>query len=70
MAEEETPEKAEDALSKAMAMLEYGAARRGLYLTVHALKKAEQVMKWELAGERDKALAKLEKISIGSGHSE
>ncbi len=58
MAEKETPA-TEDALQKAIAMLVYAAARRGLYLTVHALTKAEEVLKWELAGERDKALAKL-----------
>jgi hypothetical protein len=57
MTEEETPAQAEDALERAMAMREYAAARRGLYLTVHALKKAEEVLKWELAAERDKAVA-------------
>jgi hypothetical protein len=56
MAEEETPAKAEDALQKAMAMLEYALARRGLYLTVHALNKVKEVLKWELAGDREKAL--------------
>ncbi len=56
MVEEETPAKAEDALQKAMAMLEYALARRGLYLTVHALNKVKEVLKWELAGDREKAL--------------
>jgi hypothetical protein len=35
---------------------EYAAARRGLYLTVHALAKVKEVLKWELAGDREKAL--------------
>ena len=36
--------------------IEYAAARRGLYLTVHALKRAQDVVKWELAGDRNRAL--------------
>jgi hypothetical protein len=47
---------AENDLQKALAMLEYAAARRGLYLTVHALNKVKHVLKWELAGDREKAL--------------
>ncbi len=47
---------AEDDLQKALAMLEYAAARRGLYLTVHALNKVKHVLKWELAGDRENAL--------------
>ncbi len=47
---------AEDDLQKALAMLEYAAARRGYYLTVHALNKVKEVLKWEMAGDRDKAL--------------
>ncbi len=42
MTEEETPAKAEDALERVMVMLEYAVACWGLYLTVHALKKAEE----------------------------
>jgi hypothetical protein len=48
-------------------MLKYAAARRGFYLTVHALKKAEEVLKWESAGERDKALAQLKKSASRNG---
>jgi hypothetical protein len=55
--------KAEDVLQRAMSMLEYAAARRGVHLTVHALKKVEEVLKWELAGERDKALAEPKKLA-------
>jgi hypothetical protein len=43
-------------LQKDLAALEYAAARRGLYLTVHALNKVKEVLKWELAGDREKAL--------------
>jgi hypothetical protein len=46
----------DDELQKALAMLEYAAARRGMYLTVHALNKVKEVLKWELAGDREKAL--------------
>ncbi len=46
----------EDDLQKSLAMIEYAAARRGLYLTVHALNKVKEVLKWELAGDREKAL--------------
>jgi hypothetical protein len=46
----------EDELQKALAMLEYAAAKRGMYLTVHALNKAKEVLKWELAGDRERAL--------------
>ncbi len=59
MAEEGTPAKT-DALERAMAMIHL--RRLAGYLTVHALKKAEGVLKWELAGERDKALAKLRNV--------
>jgi hypothetical protein len=38
------------------AMLEYAAARRGLFLTVHALNKAKEVLNWELLGDRETAL--------------
>jgi hypothetical protein len=54
--DEETPAKAEDALEAAMAKLEDAAARRGLHLTLHALNQAKEVMKWELAGDREKAM--------------
>jgi len=47
---------AEGYLQKAIAMLEYALARRGLYLSVHALNKVKEVLKWELAGNREKAL--------------
>jgi hypothetical protein len=56
MAEEETSAKAEDALERVFAMLEHEAARRGLHLTLHALKEAQEVLKLELAGDREKAL--------------
>ncbi len=46
----------EDDLAKTIAALEYAAARRGLYLTTHALKRAKDVLRWELAGDREKAL--------------
>ncbi len=47
---------AEDDLQKALAMLEYAAARGRLYLTGQALNRAKDVRKWELAGDREKAL--------------
>jgi hypothetical protein len=37
-------------------VLEYAAAKRGLFLTVHALNKVIEVLKWELVGDRKKAL--------------
>jgi hypothetical protein len=46
----------EDEVVTSLAALEYAAARRGLYLTVHALNKVREVLKWELAGDREKAL--------------
>jgi bifunctional non-homologous end joining protein LigD len=47
---------AETDIEKALAMLEYAAARRGLFLTVHALNKAKEVLKWELLGDRAMAV--------------
>jgi hypothetical protein len=50
---------AEGDLQKAIAMLEmleYAFARRRLYLSVHALNKVKEMLKWELAGDREKAL--------------
>jgi hypothetical protein len=47
---------AETDIEKALAMLEYAAARRGLFLTVHALNKVKEVLKWELLGDRESAL--------------
>ncbi len=44
---------AEGDLQKAIALLEYALARRGLYLSVHALNKVKEVLKWELAGDRE-----------------
>ena len=43
-------------IEKAIAALEFAAGNRGLPLTVHALKRARDVLKWESAGEREKAL--------------
>ncbi len=52
----------EDDLQKSLAMIEYSAARRGLLLTVHALNKVKKVLKWELARDREKALAALSTV--------
>ena len=46
----------EDDLAHTIAEIEHAAARRGLNLTVHALQRAQDVLKWELAGDREKAL--------------
>jgi hypothetical protein len=46
----------EDELAKMIAAVEYAAAKRGLYLTVHALNRGREVLKWELAGDRERAL--------------
>jgi len=46
----------EDELAHTIGEIESTAARRGLSLTVHALKRAQDVLKWELAGDREKAL--------------
>ena len=46
----------EDELAHTIADIEQAAARRGLNLTVHALKRVQEVLKWELAGDREKAL--------------
>jgi hypothetical protein len=54
----------EDELQKALAMLEYAAARRGMYLTVHALNKVKEVLKWELAADREKALEALKDTDV------
>ena len=45
----------EDDLAHTIAEIEHAAERRGLNLTVHALKRAQDVLKWELAGDREKA---------------
>jgi hypothetical protein len=37
----------QDDLGKTIAALEYVAAKRGLYLTLHALKRAREVLEWE-----------------------
>ncbi len=49
----------QDDLAKTLAALQYEAARRGLLLTAHAFNRAAQVLKWELAGDREKALDSL-----------
>ena len=46
----------EDDLAHTIAEIESAATRRGLSLTVHALKRAQDVLKWELAADREKAL--------------
>jgi hypothetical protein len=56
-------------LEKALAMLEYAAARRGLYLTVHALNKVKEVLKWELAGDREKALGAIQDGEVEDNRS-
>jgi hypothetical protein len=43
-------------IDSAIGALEFAAANRGFYLTVHALKRARDVLKWESAGDREKAL--------------
>ncbi len=53
----------ESDLQKALEMLEYAAARRGLFLTVHALNKVKEVLKWELAGDREKALEEIQEVA-------
>ncbi len=45
-----------DEIVKDLTMLEYQAARRGMYLTVHAIHRAKQVLTWESKGDREKAL--------------
>jgi hypothetical protein len=45
----------EDDLQKAITILEYGLARRGLYLTVHVPNKVKEVLKWELTKDRERA---------------
>ena len=47
----------EEDLAKTIDALDYAAARRGLYLTVHALNRAREVLRWESAGDREKALS-------------
>jgi hypothetical protein len=59
----------EDDLQKDIAALEYAAARRGLYLTVHALNKVKEVLKWELAGDREKALEAQKERGRKGSHS-
>jgi hypothetical protein len=50
------PGMALDEIAKALAALEYQAAKRGMYLTVHAIHRAKDVLKWESEGDREKAL--------------
>ncbi len=50
------PGMALDELAKALTALEYQAAKRGMYLTVHAIHRARDVLKWEAEGDREKAL--------------
>ncbi len=42
----------EDDLQKALAMIEYAAARHGLYLTVHALNKVKEGSSLEIGKRR------------------
>jgi hypothetical protein len=53
-------------IDSAIAALEFAAANRGLYLTVHALKRARDVLKWEAAGDREKALKATK--GVGTDH--
>lgn len=43
-------------IAKNLDALEYQAAKRGMYLTVHAIHRAKDVLKWESDGNREKAL--------------
>jgi len=54
---------AADEIAKNLSALEYQAAKRGMYLTVHAINRAKDVLKWESDGDREKALA----IELGQG---
>jgi len=45
-----------DEIAKNLSALEYQAAKRGMYLTVHAINRAKDVLKWESDGDREKAL--------------
>lgn len=45
-----------DEIAKDLGSLEYQAAKRGMYLTVHAIHRAKRVLKWESEGNREKAL--------------
>lgn len=45
-----------DEIAKNLNALEYQAAKRGMYLTVHAIHRAREVLKWESDGDREKAL--------------
>jgi hypothetical protein len=51
------PAISDEDIAKTVAALEYAAAKRGLYLTVHALNRAREVLRWESAGDREKALS-------------
>jgi hypothetical protein len=48
--------KSQDEIAKALTTLEHQAAKRGMYLTVYAIKRAKDVLKWESEGNREKAL--------------
>jgi hypothetical protein len=48
--------KSQDEIAKALTALEHQAAKRGMYLTVYALQRAKEVLKWESRGDREKAL--------------
>jgi hypothetical protein len=51
----------ENDVQKALAIIEHAAAKRGLNLTLHMLKTVRQVLKLELAGNREKALEVLKR---------
>ncbi len=63
MTEEETQAKAEDVLQRAISMLEYAAARPGGAPHRARAQEVEEVLKWELAGERDNALAEPKELA-------
>jgi hypothetical protein len=54
---------AADEIAKNLSALEYQAAKRGMYLTVHAINRAKDVLKWESDGDREKAL----EVELGQG---
>jgi hypothetical protein len=51
----------ENDIQKALAIIEHAAAKCGFNLTLHMLKTVRQVLKLELAGNREKALEVLKR---------
>jgi hypothetical protein len=51
-------------IDEAIAALEFAAADRGLYLTVLAMKRTRDMLKWESAEHRKKSLEAPKRVGV------